>query len=125
MTTSTVRRAFLMGAGLACFGARADQDIKIRFAHSLSTAEPGHQAAVFFAKNVTERSHGRVQVTVYPAEQLGPAKDINEMIRQGANVMNMTDPGYMSDFVPDVGVLNGPPDSRHASATPGMAHLLS
>ena len=30
------------------------------------------------------------------------------MIRQGANVMNITDPGYMSDFVPDIGVLNGP-----------------
>ncbi len=30
------------------------------------------------------------------------------MIRQGANVMNITDPGYLSDFVPDVGVLNGP-----------------
>jgi len=30
------------------------------------------------------------------------------MIRQGANVMNITDPGYMSDFVADVAVLNGP-----------------
>jgi TRAP-type transport system periplasmic protein len=30
------------------------------------------------------------------------------MIRQGANVMNITDPGYLSDFVPDVGILNGP-----------------
>ncbi len=30
------------------------------------------------------------------------------MIRQGANVMNITDPGYLSDYVPDVGVLNGP-----------------
>ena len=30
------------------------------------------------------------------------------MIRQGANVMNITDPGYLSDFVPDIGVLNGP-----------------
>jgi len=30
------------------------------------------------------------------------------MIRQGVNVMNITDPGYLSDFVPDIGVLNGP-----------------
>ena len=30
------------------------------------------------------------------------------MIRQGANVMNITDPGYLSDFVPDIGILNGP-----------------
>ena len=86
----------------------AAQDIKIRFAHSLSVTEPAHQAAEFFAKNVAARTGGKVQITVYPAEQLGPGKDVNEMIRQGANVMNITDPGYLSDFVPDVGVLNGP-----------------
>src|SRR3954463_5669847 len=84
------------------------QDIKIRFAHSLSPSEPAHQEAEFFAKNVAARTNGKVQITVYPAEQLGPGKDVNEMIRQGANVMNITDPGYLSDFVPDVGVLNGP-----------------
>ena len=70
--------------------------------------EPAHQAAEFFAKNVAARTNGKVQITVFPAEQLGPGKDVNEMIRQGANVMNITDPGYLSDFVPDVGVLNGP-----------------
>ncbi|MEO7339202.1 MAG: C4-dicarboxylate TRAP transporter substrate-binding protein [Caldimonas sp.] len=84
------------------------QEIKIRFAHSLSPTEPAHLAAEYFAKNVAARTSGRVQITVFPAEQLGPGKDVNEMIRQGANVMNITDPGYLSDFVPDVGVLNGP-----------------
>ena len=84
------------------------QDVKIRFAHSLSPTEPAHKAAEFFAKNVAARTNGKVQITVFPAEQLGSGKDVNEMIRQGANVMNITDPGYLSDFVPDVGVLNGP-----------------
>jgi TRAP-type transport system periplasmic protein len=84
------------------------QEIKIRFAHSLSTSEPAHQAAEFFAKNVAQRTNGKVQITVFPGEQLGSGKDVNEMIRQGANVMNITDPGYLSDFVPDIGVLNGP-----------------
>jgi len=95
-----------------CLGAAATaataQAIKIRFAHSLSPTEPAHLAAEYFAKNVAARTNGRVQITVFPAEQLGPGKDVNEMIRQGANVMNITDPGYLSDFVPDVGVLNGP-----------------
>jgi tripartite ATP-independent transporter DctP family solute receptor len=86
----------------------AAQEVRIRFAHSLSTTEPAHLAAEYFAKNVAERTRGRVQIQVFPGEQLGPGKDINEMIRQGANVMNITDPGYLSDFVPDIGVLNGP-----------------
>ena len=94
-------------SGLFAVNAAA-QDIKIRFAHSLSSTEPAHQAAEYFARNVAARTGGKVQITVYPAEQLGSGKDVNEMIRQGANVMNITDPGYLSDFVPDVGVLNGP-----------------
>lgn len=95
-------------AAFALTTAVSAQEIKIRFAHSLSTTEPAHLAAEYFAKNVAARTKGRVQITVFPAEQLGPGKDVNEMIRQGANVMNITDPGYLSDFVPDVGVLNGP-----------------
>jgi tripartite ATP-independent transporter DctP family solute receptor len=91
----------------AATGATA-QEIRLRFAHSLSATEPAHLAAEFFAKSVGARTNGRVQVQVFPGEQLGPGKEVNEMIRQGANVMNITDPGYLSDFVPDIGVLNGP-----------------
>ena len=100
--------ACLALAALAVSVTASAQEIKIRFAHSLSPSEPAHQAAEYFAKNVAARTNGKVQITVFPAEQLGPGKDVNEMIRQGANVMNITDPGYLSDFVPDVGVLNGP-----------------
>ena len=95
-------------AAVACATGAAGQDIKIRFAHSLSATEPAHLAAEFFARNVAARTSGRVQIQVFPGEQLGPGKEVNEMIRQGANVMNITDPGYLSDFVPDIGVLNGP-----------------
>jgi len=97
----------LIAAG-ASFAPAGAQDIKIRFAHSLSTTEPAHLAAEAFAKRVGERTKGKVQIQVFPSEQLGSGKEVNEMIRQGANVMNVTDPGYLSDFVPDVGVLNGP-----------------
>src|SRR3954471_5779169 len=88
--------------------AQAQSTIRIRFAHSLSTVEPAHQAAEFFAKNVATRTNGRVVIELFPGEQLGSGRDVNEMIRQGVNVMNITDPGYLSDFVPDVGILNGP-----------------
>lgn len=107
MRTFTARVAFALASLVVATGAVA-QDVKLRFAHSLSTTEPAHLAAEFFAKNVAARTNGKVQIQVFPAEQLGSGKDVNEMIRQGANVMNITDPGYLSDFVPDIGVLNGP-----------------
>jgi tripartite ATP-independent transporter DctP family solute receptor len=97
------------GATLAMPGIVAAQaPINIRLAHSLSTTEPAHLAALFFAKNVAERTNNRVKIEVFPGEQLGSGKDVNEMIRAGANVMNITDPGYIADFVPDAGILNGP-----------------
>src|SRR3954471_14481936 len=102
------RRAALAAALAAPAVARAQSTIRIRFAHSLSTVEPAHQAAEFFAKNVAARTNNRVAIELFPGEQLGSGRDVNEMIRQGANVMNITDPGYLSDFVPDVGILNGP-----------------
>ena len=95
-------------AALSSLPALAQDVIKIRLAHSLSTSEPAHVAAEYFAINVAQRTNNRVQIQVFPSEQLGPGKEVNEMIRQGANVMNITDPGYLSDFVPDIGVLNGP-----------------
>ena len=99
----------LMATGLGMsLPAAAQNVVKIRFAHSLSATEPAHLAAEYFAKNVAARTSNRVQIQVFPGEQLGPGKEVNEMIRQGANVMNITDPGYLSDFVPDIGVLNGP-----------------
>jgi tripartite ATP-independent transporter DctP family solute receptor len=104
-----IARRAILGSTLALPAvARAQSQIRIRFAHSLSTVEPAHQAAEFFAKNVAARTSNRVLIEVFPGEQLGSGRDVNEMIRQGANVMNITDPGYLSDFVPDVGILNGP-----------------
>jgi TRAP-type transport system periplasmic protein len=94
-------------AAFAASGALG-QEIHIRLAHSLSATEPAHLAAEYFAANVAERTGGRVEISVHPGEQLGTGREVNEMIRQGLNVMNLTDPGYLSDFVPDVGVLNGP-----------------
>ena len=51
---------------------------------------------------------GRVQIQVFPSEQLGINRDILEQVRQGAPIIQIADPGFMSDYVPDFGVLNGP-----------------
>ena len=105
------RIAAIVGVAACLYGivpAAAQDTISFRFAHSLSTAEPYHQAAEFFAKNMLERTKGRVQIKVYPGEQLGSLKDTMDMIRQGSNVIVITDSGYLADFVPDFGILNGP-----------------
>lgn len=98
----TNRRTFLIAsAGAAALAApfvHAATPIRIRLAHSLSANEPAHQAALFFAENVAKRTNDQVTVQVFPSEQLGSGKEVNEMIRQGANVMNNTDFGYLADW---------------------------
>ncbi|MFV0409734.1 MAG: C4-dicarboxylate TRAP transporter substrate-binding protein, partial [Paracoccus sp. (in: a-proteobacteria)] len=69
---------------------------------------PTNKAAEFFAAEVAARTDGRVAITVFPAQQLGSEKDVNQIMRQGANLITVTSSGYLSDFVPDIGVLEGP-----------------
>lgn len=83
-------------------------ELELRFAHNLAPTEPFHQAAEAFAKAVAERSGGAIAVTVFPSEQLGPNKEMLELAKQGANVITLTDAGYLADFVPDIGVMQGP-----------------
>ncbi len=84
------------------------QQVTLRFAHNLAPTEPFNVAAEQFAANVGKASNGQIKITVYPSEQLGPNKEILELVKQGANVITLTDAGYIGDFVPDFGILQAP-----------------
>lgn len=84
------------------------QTLVLRFAHNLSATEPFHVAAEKFAADVATKSNGQIKITVYPNEQLGANKEMLELVKQGANIITLTDSGYMADFVPDFGILQGP-----------------
>lgn len=84
------------------------QEFTLRVTHVLSTTEPMHLASERFAELVQERSGGRIAVEVFPAGQLGSNLDMYEQVRMGAPIVQISDPGYLSDYVPDFGILNGP-----------------
>jgi TRAP-type transport system periplasmic protein len=88
--------------------ANAQAVMNLRLAHVLSPAEPAHEACVRFAERVTERSQGKIKMEVFPQGQLGGNKEMHELMKQGANVIILTDPSGVGDFIPDFGVLNGP-----------------
>lgn len=94
---------------VATVTAAGAQDYRLRFATSVAnTQEASFKEMEAFASRVKERSKGRLELQLFPAEQLGAQKKVNEMISSGANVMNMTDYGQMGQFVPDAGILAGP-----------------
>lgn len=102
------RLALAAGLCMAAVTAQA-QSYNLRFATSTANQqEPTYKAIQNFAAYVKEKSDGRIRVTIFPGEQLGAQKKVNEMIMGGANMVNMTDYGQLGQFVPDLGIVAGP-----------------
>ena len=83
-------------------------DYEVRLGHVTSDKEPIQQAMEQFVAKVAERTGGRVEITIFANGTLGTNPEVYEQMRAGAPVMTISDPGYLSDFVPDFGVLGGP-----------------
>lgn len=62
-------------AGAADFSAQT-----IRLAHTAAVSHAHHEAALQFAKNVSERTGGKVKVEVYPAGELGDQPALAEQV---------------------------------------------
>lgn len=96
-----------IATGLHAPGAAA-QDFRMRLSHPLATSDQSHVALSSFAEAMKKRSNGKVDITVFPADQMGRQKDVGEMIRQGANVIQMTDALFLGEWVPDAAILQAP-----------------
>lgn len=84
------------------------QDYTFRLAHVTSDKEPIQQAMEKFVEQVTARTEGRVAIEIFPNATLGSNPEVYEQMRAGAPIITISDPGFLSDFVPDFGVLGGP-----------------
>jgi TRAP-type transport system periplasmic protein len=111
MVSARFRVALLLGAGaaplLALRHAEA-AEFEFRLGHPLTTADAAHVAMTSLANNLKKRSDGRIDVTVFPADQLGAQADIGEMVRQGAAVIQLTDALFLGKYVADASVLQAP-----------------
>ena len=82
--------------------------ITLKLGHVQSSEEPIHQSFLHFAQRMEERSQGKITVQVYEASALGTNKEVYELARLGASVIANVDAGYLSDYLPDIGILTGP-----------------
>ncbi|MCC7048373.1 MAG: C4-dicarboxylate TRAP transporter substrate-binding protein [Alphaproteobacteria bacterium] len=106
--TAMVGGAAVLALAAGSPGGANAQQVTLRFAHNLAPTEPFNVAAEQFALNVGKASNGQIKIAVFPGEQLGPNKEMLELVKQGGNIITLTDAGYIGDFVPDFGVLQGP-----------------
>lgn len=94
-------------AGAADAGGSGSYTLKVNTA--LSETDPLFLALTeVFEKTVEEKTGGDVQVEVYSGSQLGNDEDVLEQAIVGAGVGVITDPGRLSNYVYDIGVLQAP-----------------
>ena len=134
MTSKITKRQFIAGtatlaAGLAAPTLLRAQATTIRWGESLANSHPQVQMAERIAKEVKEKSSGRIDIQIFPNSQLGSGKDMIEAVSSGALQMTTDGAGALSAFLPQLSIIEAPylwRDAAHmakAAGTPLYAKL--
>jgi len=73
---------------------------KIKIGHGLDQTHPVHLAMEFLAERVAEKSSGKIQITVYPSQQLGTERECLELLQIGSLGMTKVSSSVLEGFVP-------------------------
>ncbi|WP_117192428.1 TRAP transporter substrate-binding protein [Rhizobium terrae] len=100
-------KALLASAGLAALAATAPvvpaqaAEVELTLSHwvpATHALQPGGMEP--WAKSIKDASGGRIQITIYPASQLGAAQDHYDMARDGIVDIGFINPGYQPGRFP-------------------------
>ncbi|MDZ7265124.1 MAG: TRAP transporter substrate-binding protein [candidate division KSB1 bacterium] len=80
----------------------------IKLAHVLDPSHPVHQAMVYMAEKVHEKSGGRLRVDIYPSGQLGQERDLIELLQIGSLAMTKVSTAPLEAFVPEMKIFGLP-----------------
>jgi tripartite ATP-independent transporter DctP family solute receptor len=101
-------------------GCRKQDDSKpevvLKLAHSLDITHPVHKAMVYMAQKAGEKSSGRMEIQIFPSEQLGTEKENIEALQLGYLAVTKISTAVMEGFVPRMRVFGIPylfRDSEH------------
>ncbi len=116
-------------AGVAAPTLLRAQTTTIRWGESLNSSHPQVLMADRVAKEVKEKSGGRIDVQVFANSQLGPGKEMIESVSSGALQLTTDGAGALGAFLPQLSVIEAPylwRDAAHmakAAGTPLFAKL--
>lgn len=107
------KRTFLKGAGIlagtvAMPAVLRAQATVIRWGELLAPSHPQVQMAERIAKEVKEKSGGRIDIQTFPNGQLGSGKDMMESVSAGALHLTTDGAGALGAFLPQVSVVEAP-----------------
>jgi tripartite ATP-independent transporter DctP family solute receptor len=76
--------------------------------HAQVVSHPVHNAMVFLAQRLEEKSGGRIKVKVYPNQQLGTERELLELLQIGSLGMTKVSAASLEAFSPEISVLGLP-----------------
>ena len=88
----------------------------IKLGHGLDISHSVHQAMVFMADRLKEKSNGTVLIDIYPNQQLGSERECLELLQIGSLGMTKVSTAVLENFVPSLKVFGLPylfRDSEH------------
>jgi len=80
----------------------------IKLGHGLDITHPVHKAMMFMAERVKEKSDGKMQIDIYPNQQLGSERECLELLQIGSLGMTKVSTGVMENFAPELKVFGLP-----------------
>lgn len=95
----------LVAIGLGVSGATAET---WRLGHIMPPDHPANRALEQAAKEIAEKTEGRINIEVYPAGQIGSAKEIITGLTLGTVQMAVDGPGILSQWNKRLSVLEAP-----------------
>jgi tripartite ATP-independent transporter DctP family solute receptor len=103
-----IASAAVLGAGVSMPSLLRAQTTAIRWGESLAANHPQVLMAERIAKDVKEKTGGRIDIQVFPNSQLGTGKDMIEMVSSGALQMTTDGAGALGAFLPQLSVIEAP-----------------
>lgn len=94
-------------------------EYRLRLGHDQTEGHPFHLAMERFADSVRVATDGAVEVSIFPAAQLGDTPEQIEGLRMGALDLSLASFSHVSQFCPDLGLFGVPylfEDDEHFAA---------
>ncbi|MEE9431753.1 MAG: TRAP transporter substrate-binding protein [Melioribacteraceae bacterium] len=73
---------------------------KLKIGHGLDQSHPVHQAMIFLAERAKKKSKGKLQISVYPSQQLGTERECLELLQIGSLAMTKVSASVLEGFAP-------------------------
>ena len=86
----------------------AEAKLVLKWGEQNATSHPNVMAAEMFAKIISEKTNGEIEIQIFPNAQFGNNSEQLEATSQGIQDMDTEGPGPLSAFVPWVGVFDAP-----------------